>query len=935
MRLGINVLGPFEVTVDGEPLKLAGERRIGLLARLAMNAGHPVSTERLLTDVWGESTASTAGKQLHIVVSKLRELLDDDIIATVSGGYRLNLAPENVDAHLFSRLVRLAREARDRGDGTTASRMFRQALGLWRGAALSGMSAPWTQIEAARLDEERLTAQEDHVDLRLTAGEHREVAAELAAHVKAHPLRERRRAQLMLALYRACGPSDALAAYQEARRVTVDELGVEPGAALRRLQQAVLTRDPALDLAAGTPGAPGVPAELPADTRVFTARATEIAWLDKAVADAAPGAPAIAAIDGAGGIGKSALAVHAAHAIAHRFTGGVLYVNLNGAAAGLQPLEPIQALGQLLRSLGLDGSAVPAGLEEAAARYRSLTSNRNLLIILDNARHAHQVRPLIPAGDACAVIITSRQAMVSLDNASHLRLTGLDHADATALLARIAGPGRVQAEPHAAEQIVRLCGGLPLAVRIAAARLAARPDWTLSYLADRLNDAARRLDALEHADLAVRACIAVSHHHLREEPTGHDAAHLLTFLGLLDTPTFTPAATAALAGWPEHRAEAALDRLLDARILEPAGPGGCRMHDLVRLYAREQAAVDLTRTERATAVNRALEHYLATAQTASLLLDPTSDGPIKAYPAGGRGTDLSTLEAAIAWAESERDNLLAAAHQAAADTAAPRTAIGLSQAVHWLFWRKGWLTELPGLLRKSLDIAQQGDDWVGLAMGHTNIGSVFQEQGHFAASVHHLNEALACWDRTDERFRKAGTYNDLGITYTMLRRFDDALAALDSSLALTQESGRRDHEASVRNNRVHVFYRQLRFEEAIEEARLVLDLWADLKIPSGEGIGQDTFADACRAAGRLTEAVGHYREAIRLQHETGQWLGEAVSCWWLGQTLYDLGRHDDARESWRRSLRLLEDANLLAAEEVHQFLAQPVPDVPLPIRNQL
>ncbi|NBE92625.1 tetratricopeptide repeat protein [Nonomuraea sp. KC401] len=934
MTLEIKVLGPFEVTLDGGSLKLAGERRVGLLARLALNAGQPVSSERLLADVWGESTASTAGKQLHIVVSKLRELLSDDIIETVPGGYRLNLAPEHVDAHRFTRLVRQAREAGARHDGATASELFRQALALWRGDALADMTAPWAQIEAARLREERLTAEEDHVDLRLAAGDHHAVAAELAAHVRRHPLRERPRAQLMLALYRDSRPSDALAAYQEGRRVTVDELGVEPGAKLRRLQRAVLTGDPALDLASQGSGPPGVLAELPSDTQVFTARATEVAWLDKAIADAAPGAPAIAAIDGAGGIGKSALAVHAAHAMAHRFTDGVLYVDLNGAAAGRPPLQPIEALGHLLRALGLDGSAVPPELEEAAARYRSLTSNRNLLIILDNARHAHQVRPLIPSGDACAVIVTSRQAMVSLDNAHHLHLTGLDHADAVALLARIADPGRVQAEPQAAEQIARLCDGLPLAVRIAAARLAARPDWTLSYLADRLTDAARRLDALEHADLAVRASIAVSHHHLREEPTGHDAAHLFTFLGLLDLPTLTPGATAALVGWPVLRAEAALDRLLDARILEPAQHGGCRVHDLVRLYAREQAAVDIPVSERAAAVHRTLQHYLATAQAANLLIDPGTDAPTNSYPADRPGADLPTVEAANAWAESERDNLLAAAHQAA-DTSAAGTAIGLAQAIYWLFWRKGWLTELPGLLEKTLDVAERSGDEVGLAMGHTAIGAVFQEQGHFAASVHHLKESLACWDRTGQFGRKAGSYNDLGITYTMLQKYDDALDALDNGLAMTRASGRRAHEAAVRNNRVHVFYRQGRFEEAIEEGRRVLDLWSELGIPSGEGIGHDTFADACRAAGRLTEAAGRYREAIRIQHETGQYLGEAVSSWWLGQTLYDLGRHDDARESWRRSLNLLRDANLLAAEEVLQLLAQPVPDVPLPIRNQL
>ncbi|MFI7452997.1 BTAD domain-containing putative transcriptional regulator [Nonomuraea sp. NPDC049714] len=609
MGLEIKILGPWETTADDEPVRLTGERRVGVLTRLALSAGQPVSADELLAQVWGQGTATTAGKQLHIVVSKLRGLLspyqDDDVIATVSGGYQLNLACERVDAHLFSLLGRQARAARAHGEITKADVLFRRALALWRGDALAGLTASWAQVESARLEEERLATLEDHIDLRLAAGDHHAAVPVLTAHVEAHPLRERSRAQLMLALYRAARTSEALAVYQETRRVMVDELGIEPGAALRRLRQAVLRRDPALDLTSPAQRAtvvePAVPVELPADTRFFTARATESAWLHRTLTDIVPGSPAVAAINGPGGVGKSALAVHAAHTIADRFADGVLHVDLRAATAGLQPLSPYEALSRLLRSLGLDRAALPATLDEAAARYRSLTSTRKLLVILDDALDASQVRPLIPAGPSCAVIVTSRQILASLDSTSHLRLTGLDPADAAALFARIVDAGRVRAEPDAAQRIARQCGGLPLALRIAAARLAAQPDRTLTQLADQLADPSSRLDALEHADLAIRDSIAVSLQHLPGRPVGRDAAHTFLLLGSMETATHTVPATSALTDWPEHRAETALHHLLDARLLEPAGPGRYRMHDLIRLYAREQAALHLPEPVRVTA----------------------------------------------------------------------------------------------------------------------------------------------------------------------------------------------------------------------------------------------------------------------------------------------------------------------------------------------
>lgn len=609
MGLEINILGPCEIAANGEPAVLAGERRVGVLTRLALSAGQPVSSEQLLAQVWGESTATTAGKQLHIVVSKLRGLLaphqGDDIIATVSGGYQLNLPRERIDVHLFSLLARRARAATAQGEIETADGLFQRALALWRGDALAGMTASWAAAESARLKEERLTTLEDHVDLRLAAGDHHAVVPVLTAHVEANPLRERPRAQLMLALYRAARPSEALAVYRETRRAMAEELGVEPGTTLRRLQQAVLRRDPALDLDTPTQratlGKPVIPTELPADIPSFTARATEIAWLRRTLTDTRPGLPAVAAVHGPGGVGTSALAVHVAHAVADRFADGVLYVDMGAATAGRRPLPPYEALGRLLRSLGLDGAAVPSTLDEAAARYRSLTSTRNLLVVLDNALDAGQVRPLVPAGPACAVLITSRQIMASLDSTSHLELTGLDHADAAALFVRFAGLGRVRGEPEAAQQIVRQCGGLPLALRISAARVAARPDRALSWLADQLTDPDRRLDALEHADLAIRHSIAVSLQHLLRGPAGHDASQAFLRLGSTETPIHTAAGTSALTGWPERRAEAALNHLLDARLLESAGPGRYRMHDLIRLYAREQAARHLSGPEHAAA----------------------------------------------------------------------------------------------------------------------------------------------------------------------------------------------------------------------------------------------------------------------------------------------------------------------------------------------
>ncbi|MFG6199690.1 BTAD domain-containing putative transcriptional regulator [Nonomuraea sp. JJY05] len=937
MTLEIGFLGPWQVLAGDAPVRLAGRRRIGVLARLALNAGQVVHAERVLTDIWEDGSAATVSKQLHIVISKLRETLaphtTEEIIQTVPGGYRLALDPDHIDAHLFARLAKRARSAQAREGGAAAEALFRAALQLWRGEPLAGLPYPWARIEATRLEEEHRTLLEDHADLRLAAGDHHALTADLAAHVRAHPLRERPAAQLMLALHRAGRPSEALAVYQNTRRVMISELGIEPGAELRRLHQAVLVKDPVLDLTSPaqqiTPGRPYIPAELPADTHAFTARSTEIDHLRTALGPAH--GPAITVIDGPGGIGKSALAVHVAHALAGRFTDGVLYLNLHGSTPGLDPLPPGQALRHLLRSLGLDGAAVPADPGEAAARYRSLTATGNVLVILDNARDVRQIRPLIPAGPGCRVLITSRDPLATLDNARRLHLGTLNAADAAALLSRLAGPDRVRAEARAAERIVQLCGGFPLALRIVGARLAARPDWTLSDLEARLSDTTRRLDTLEYADLAVRASIAVSHHHLREEPAGRDAAQLLPLLGLLGLPTHTPAVTAALTGWPHHRAEDALERLQDARLLEAAGPGRYRFHDLVGLYARERAHQNMPGQERAAAVQRALHHYLTTVWMASALFNNES---VPRCPVELPESVFKEPAEAERWVQDERDNLLAAAQQALA-CADPATAIGLAIGLQWPFSYQGWHRQLADVYAYAIEVADRIGAWEDKAQLRNFLGWVYRDQGRHDAAIAQLKTALTDWDHAGLPKRKVGALSNLGVIHTIVGRLDDALDYLESALALNDDAERPGAPAVLRNNRVHVYFRQGRFDEAIAEARELVELWPKTDPRAGGGSAHDSLGDVYRHAGRLTEAVDSYSTAVRLFRESGYRLKEAVSRWRFGDTLHALGRHGEAREQWEESVRLLRDARLLTPREAAEILAQPVPETPQPIKNML
>ncbi|MFF3441209.1 BTAD domain-containing putative transcriptional regulator [Streptosporangium sp. NPDC002721] len=614
--MDFKVLGPIEVrTANGQPIALGRRKQRVLLAALLLNAGKAIPTHRMLDWLWGEQAPANAESNLYTYISALRRALGSPSrIEAGSNGYVLRVAPGEIDVRLFEELASQGRLMLSEGRNDVALERCTRALGLWRAeSVLEGLPLPEPlRGEAARLERLRTTVVDASLEARLALGQHGEVLPDLEALTRRDPLNERLRAQLMLALYRSGRRADALSVYQRARELLAAELGVDPGPDLIRMHQQILVDDSALAAPSPSVIARRVfpPAELPIDSAAFTGRAAEVSRLRTVLVSAAPGQLVVSAVAGAAGIGKSAFAVHVAHQIADRFPDGQLYVNLHGSTPNVKPLHPAEVLARLLRSLGGDDAAVPTEVDEAAARFRSLTDGRRLLFLFDNARDAAQVRPLLPASPTCCVLITSRRMLTSLDAAAHLRLDVMAEEEMTTLLSRLIGDERVAADPWAARAIVRLCGGLPLAIRIAAARLIARPGLSLRGLAARLAVEDHRLSELQADDRAVRACFMVSYRSL--DPEHSRMFRLLSLLGGSD---ISVAVAAALADRPEERTADLLDHLADVQLLEVRDVDRYRMHDLLCLFARERTRLEETEEEQVRAVRRALHSSFVIACT--------------------------------------------------------------------------------------------------------------------------------------------------------------------------------------------------------------------------------------------------------------------------------------------------------------------------------
>lgn len=674
------ILGPFEVVASGGCIDLGSPRQRIVLAALVLQANRVVSCSRLVEAIYGDQAPSTSRAQSQICISALRRLVarngDPGVIETRPAGYLLRIEAGDLDLHHYKYLVARARRAHDLRRHAEAARTYRGALRLWRGPPLGGIDSDVIRAAAGALDERRLVATEECIELELGLGRHRDLVAELTELTAAFPLRERLRGLLMLALHRSGRHAEALEVYRAARQTLVEELGLEPGEWLRRLEHGILTADPALSqpaapapVVAGGRSAAQVPCMLPTDISDFTGREEQVGAVERHFADAeSPDrlAVPVVVLSGRPGVGKTALAVHVAHRIRERFPDGQLFLDLHGRSS--QRVPTAQVLERFLRALGVPPDAIPEGVEERAELFRDQLTNRRVLVVLDDADTEAQVLPLLPGDRRSAVIVTSRSRLGAIPGAVHLTVDLFDPAQSIELLRRMLGTERVDAERDRAANLARLCGQLPLALRVCGARLLARPHWYLADLVNRLDDEKRRLDELAHAGMGIRASLSIAYDALRD-----DARRLLRLLAVVDFPWSSSWVAAALLDVPLAYAQDLLDELTDAQLVETVEARGgpdirYRLHELIRVFARERLVAEETAAQRHAALERVLGTLLtllyATHRRTEACTHLRLGGGVRRGPLPNQVADQVVTPARL-WYEQERYTVVAAVRQAA------------------------------------------------------------------------------------------------------------------------------------------------------------------------------------------------------------------------------------------------------------------------------
>ncbi|MEV0456593.1 AfsR/SARP family transcriptional regulator [Catellatospora methionotrophica] len=877
---GVRILGPIEAAGRDGPAALSGARQRVLLAVLAVHAGTVVHQSRLIDALWGWDPPRTAVKTLHSHIARVRQALDacglPAALHTRHPGYLLDIPALAVDAHLFESMVAAARHHLADGAPEAAARELREGLALWRGDALAdGEPTGWAAAEAARLDEVRLCAEEDLWEAELRLGRHRAATGELDRLLVTHPHRERLVGLSMLALYRCGRPAEALEAYRRLRAYLADELGADPSPDLQRLHTAILREDPALRGPAGSvlPSAsatavPGgqlargvepVPAELPAAAGHFTGRDEELSALDQLMEHEGP-EPRIGFVAGPGGMGKTALAVRWAHTAVPRFPDGQLYVDLGGHDPATA-LPAAQALAQVLVSLGVPAGRIPADTAARSALYRTLLSERRVLVVLDDAAGPDQVLPLVPPNAASLLLVTSRSrpTPLAVHHAVHaVTLDALDRHAAVALLARVLGRARVDREQAVAVALAELCGGMPLALRIAAAKLAARPSRPLAELAAELvhDD---RLDELSVPgdSRGVRTVFGSAYRALPAP-----AARLFRLLGLHPGATFTGDLAAAVVDLALPAARRVLAELVSAHLLAEVGPDRYRCHDLLRLYARERADADETAQARAEAVDRLLDWHLAVADAANRLVDPGRDR-VRAAPRfpPARLPFGDDPAAALAFLDGERTGMQAVVRYA----------------------------------------AEHGHDATAWQLTYLLTG-FFDSRGHWAERVELCRWGVAaaarCHDPGAEGLMRSG----LGVALIMTRRFDEALDVLQAALALTRRCGDARGEGHVHNNIAVAHAGLRRHDEAVEAYQQALALHTARGNALGVALGLNNIGDAYVRMGRAELSLEYLARALPAARELGNARLEAAALSGLGQAHAALGDLDAALDHLRQAL---------------------------------
>ncbi|WP_063797492.1 AfsR/SARP family transcriptional regulator [Saccharothrix sp. NRRL B-16348] len=912
------LLGQVETWIDGLPVDVGHSRQRCVLAVLLMELNRVVTVEQLLDRVWGESPPYRARQVLSNYISRLRHLGSTDgktpvgmTIQRRGGGYVLPADPDDVDVHRFRRLVM---EAGAETDGTRAATLWRRASELWRGEAFAGLDTPWIAAVREGLARERLAADTERVDLALRLGQHSILVPELAARTAEHPLDEQVAGQYLLALHRSGRQAEALTHYGRVRNRLRDELGVDPGSALRDLHQRIL-RDDAAPVVPTTLPAP-VPRQLLAPPKSFVGRAEYLARLDQALTDPPDGSGAvrpgiavpdlqaakssIGVIGGIGGIGKTWLALTWAHHHLNRFPDGQLFVDLRGFSPDGAPMDPMVAVRGFLDALGVRSDRVPVDPHARAGLFRSLVADKKMLILLDNAADTDQVTPLLPGTDTCTVLITSRSRLPGLTathSAHHINLDILTDDESRALLTHRLGNRRVEAEPGTVTDLVESCGGLPLALGIIAGRAHTSPEVPLSEFAAELRNL--RLSALAGDDTVANlpAVLSWSYRALTAEQRS-----LFGLLGIAPGLATGVHAATALSGLSPARLREALRALEDSSLLARDRQGRYRMHDLVRGFAVSMAHRDLTGDVREAALRRAVDFYLHTAHVADRLLHPHRT-PVHDSEPGAHTLLLPDAPAAATWFRTEHTCVLAA-HHIAAHHGWHRPTWRLAWALNTFYRRSGEHHRLVVMWQTALRAAEQLRDPAALSIAHRSLGCAHAELGHHTDALAHLAQAVnLAWDHEDHanhalaQEAMARTLGEFGQHQAAL---STAIHARECFRSLSHPIG----EARALND-IGWFAANLgRYQQARTHCGNALVMHRRHNNPEGEARTFYNLGHIDHLTDNHVQAVRHHQQALLLFRELGDLHAQAQTLDVLGCSHTALDQDQEAEAVWQEAMQL-------------------------------
>jgi DNA-binding SARP family transcriptional activator/tetratricopeptide (TPR) repeat protein len=905
----VRVLGKFEVSVGGRSVELSSGRLRALLAVLAMSAGRSVSADRLIDTVWGDDLPEDARRTVQVYVARLRNALGADAIDTEPAGYVLCTSPDKVDALEFVRLADRAGQ-----ESTVEHHLLVEALALWRGTPFEGVpSAYLHEVEAPRLDERRLTCLEQRFDLDLSEDRAADVVGEMVDLTAEHPLRESLWARLIVALARAGRPAEALAQYETIRSRIVDELGVDPGAELQQLHA---------DLLAGAiPAAPRrstetppdsapVPRQLPADIGGFSGRTTVLDKLDELLipqsdTDSGPG---VVVVHGIGGVGKTTLAVHWAHRAVGAFPDGQLYLNLRGYGP-TEPMTVASALDTLLRGLGVPSDQIPTDAEARTNLLRSMLADRRMLLLLDNAHDADQVRPLLPGAGASCVIVTSRnqlRGLVAREGAQRIAVDLLDPPESIALLATVLEQREVEFGSESLAELASLCGHLPLALAIAAERASVAVETGPAEIVDEIREHQARLDVLELGDEStdVRAVFAWSYQALDV-----DTARLFRLLGLHPAHDTSLPGASALAGTSPAKVRRLLDRLVDINLLQQRRGGRYELHDLLRVYAAELAQQIDPPADREAALSRYINWHILSASNARNTLGTVR--PLSGVrPEDPRITPLrfESRREALAWLEAEYHTLDPLVRATAAHDQHRRT----YQLVH--AWRNHLLDdrralyELLELLDLAGDAADRAADDTARAEVSNLRGRTHYELMRYEEAIRYFERAHSLFEEADDRIGMCLVLCNLGMANNALGRLEDAASFYQRSLAVRIDPADDTQRPITLNNLGMTYIDMGRHEEAAETSRRAVVLAHQRDQHRSEASALDTLGQALHALGHVDEAIEHLSRSrdLLVQASCPRWtLGTVLVN--LGRAMHAGGRTEEARAAWQEALDILDE----------------------------